>query len=50
MNRTNISVIDEDLWKWAKKKAIDKDLKGVSEYIFLLLKKENEKEKKANAE
>jgi hypothetical protein len=50
MNRTNISVIDEDLWKWAKKKAIDQDLKGVSEYIFLLLKKENEKEKKANAE
>lgn len=45
MNRTNISVIDEKLWKWAKKKAIDQDLKGVSEYIFLLLKKEHEKEK-----
>lgn len=50
MNRTNISVIDEELWKWAKKKAIDQDLKGVSEYVFLLLKKEHEKEKKKNAE
>lgn len=41
-SRTNITVIDEDLWKWAKKRAIDMECNGVSEYIFKLLEKEKE--------
>ena len=43
-NRTNITVLDDELWKWAKKKAIDLEFYGVSEYIFKLLKQEKERE------
>ena len=45
-SRTNITVIDDDLWKWAKKRAIDLDCNGVSEYIFMLIKREREKDER----
>ena len=43
-SRTNITVIDDELWKWAKKKAIDLEYNGVSKYIFKLLEKERKGE------
>ena len=43
--RTNITVLDEELWKWSKKKGIDLECNGVSEYIFKLLEKERKKER-----
>ena len=44
MRRTNLTIVDEELWKWAKKKAIDLEYTGVSEYIFELIRKEKERE------
>ena len=40
MARTNITVNDSELWRWAKKRAIDLELKGVSEYLFLLIERD----------
>lgn len=40
MVRTNITVLDDELWKWAKKRAIDLEMAGASEYLFHLLKEE----------
>lgn len=37
LGRTNITVKDPELWKWAKKRAVDLELRGVSEYLFLLI-------------
>lgn len=42
MGRTNITVQDQDLWKWAKKRAVDLELRGVSEYLFLLVEKDRQ--------
>ena len=42
--KTNIFIIDKDLWKWAKYKAEVLGLKSVAEYIFLLIKLDKEKE------
>jgi len=36
--RTNIFIIDADLWAWAQYKAKLLNLKSVSEYIFQLIK------------
>jgi len=44
--RTNIFIIDDDLWAWAQYKAKLLGFKSVSEYIFKLLKAEKEKEQK----
>jgi hypothetical protein len=41
--KTNLFIIDEDLWKWAKYKASLLSLESVSEYIFDLIKKDKEK-------
>ena len=41
--RTNIFVIDDELWAWAQYKAKLLNLKSVSEYIFKLIKAEKEK-------
>ena len=41
--RTNIFIIDEELWAWAQYKAKLQGYKSVSEYIFELIKAENEK-------
>jgi len=41
--RTNIFVIDEDLWKWSKYKADLLGFKSVSEYLFELIKLDKEK-------
>jgi len=42
-SKTNIFIIDEALWKWAKYKAEMLGFKSVSEYLFQLIKKDNEK-------
>jgi len=42
--KTNIFVIDESLWKWAKYKAEVLELKSVAEYIFKLIKMDKERE------
>jgi hypothetical protein len=53
MTRTNITVVDDELWKWAKKKAIDHELPGVSQYLFQLIAADRERTEqvptKANA-
>jgi len=36
--RTNIFIIDEELWAWAQYKAKLLGLKSVSEYLFKLIK------------
>jgi len=41
--KTNIFIIDKDLWKWAKYKAEVLGLKSVAEYVFLLIKLDKEK-------
>lgn len=43
MGRTNITVNDHDLWKWAKKRAVDLELKGVSEYLFHLVEQDRKR-------
>jgi hypothetical protein len=42
--RTNIFIIDEELWAWAQYKAKLLGKKSVSEYIFELIKADKEKE------
>jgi len=42
-SRTNIFIIDEELWAWAQYKAKLLDLKSVSEYIFKLIKADKSK-------
>jgi len=42
--RTNIFIMDDELWAWAQYKAKLQGYKSVSEYIFKLLKTEKEKE------
>ncbi|MEM2240574.1 MAG: hypothetical protein QXL27_09805 [Candidatus Bathyarchaeia archaeon] len=40
--KTNLFVIDENLWKWAKYRASILGYKSVSEYVFELIKKDKE--------
>ena len=42
--RTNIYVLDEKLWAWAKYRAESLGFKSVSEYIFKLIELDREKE------
>jgi len=41
--KTNIFLIDENLWKWAKYRAEILGYKSASEYIFELIKLDKEK-------
>ena len=41
--RTNIFIIDEELWAWAQYQAKLKGFKSVSEYLFELIKADKEK-------
>jgi len=43
--RTNIFIIDEELWAWAQYQAKLQGFKSVSEYIFKLIEKEKEKKR-----
>lgn len=43
MGRTNITVKDPELWKWAKKRAVDLEMNGVSEYLFNLIQEERKR-------
>ena len=43
MTRTNLTIIDSELWKWAKKRTIDLNKRNISEYIFYLIKEEKKK-------
>lgn len=40
LGRTNTTVNDPELWKWAKMRAVELELRGVSEYLFLLVEKD----------
>ena len=42
--RTTITIVDENLWKWARKRTIDLDLKNISQYLFDLIKKDRDGE------
>jgi len=42
-SKTNLFIIDDALWKWAKYRASTLGYKSVSEYIFYLIKKDKEK-------
>ena len=44
--RTNIFIIDEQLWAWAQYQAKLQGFKSVSEYIFKLIKQDKKSEKK----
>ena len=41
MRRTTITILDEELWRWARKRAIDLGLK-TSEYLFELMRRDKE--------
>jgi hypothetical protein len=41
--RTNIFIIDDELWAWAQYQAKLQGFKSVSEYLFKLIKEEKEK-------
>ena len=43
-NRTNLFVIDEDLWAWAQYRAKILGYESASEYLFDLIKLDKEKE------
>jgi hypothetical protein len=45
-NRTNLFVINKDLWNWAQYRAKTLGLDSVSEYVFDLIKKDKEKSSK----
>jgi len=38
--KTNLFIIDEELWKWAKYRASILGFNSVSEYIFELIRKD----------
>ena len=40
--KTNLFIIDDALWKWAKYRASTLGYKSVSEYVFALIKKDKE--------
>lgn len=40
--KTNLFIIDENLWKWAKYRASLLGFNSVSEYVFELIKKDKE--------
>jgi len=40
--RSNIFILDVELWAWAKYQAEIKGFNGVSDYIFNLIKKDKE--------
>lgn len=42
-DKTNLFVIDEDLWKWAKYRAEVLGYKSASEYLFQLIKLDKER-------
>ena len=44
--RTNIFLLDEELWAWAQYKAKISGYKSVSEYVFELIKADKEKVQK----
>ena len=44
--RTNVFVIDDDLWAWAQYRAKTLERNSVSEYIFDLIRKVQEKAEK----
>jgi len=39
-SKTNLFIIDEELWKWAKYRASILGFNSVSEYIFELIRKD----------
>ena len=41
--RTNVFIIDKDLWNWAQYQAKSKGFDSVSEYVFDLIKKDKAK-------
>jgi len=43
-SKTNLFIIDENLWKWAKYRAEVLGLKSVAEYLFQLIKLDKDKE------
>lgn len=43
-NKTNIFIINEELWKWAKYKADLLNLESISEYLFRLIELDKEKD------
>ena len=38
--RTNVSVLDQKLWRWARMRSIQLNHKNISEYIFSLIEKD----------
>jgi len=42
-SRTNITILDSELWKWAKKRAIDLDFENISQYLFWLIRQDKER-------
>ena len=42
-SKTNLFLIDEDLWKWAKYKAELLEFESVAQYVFELIKLDKEK-------
>ncbi len=43
--RTNIYIMDDELWKWARSQAILSGYPTVSDYVFELIKKDKENAK-----
>ena len=45
--RTNIFILDQDLWAWAQYQTKLQGFKSVSEYLFKLIKEEKDRVVKA---
>jgi hypothetical protein len=43
-SKTNIFLIDQNLWKWAKYRSDMLGYRSVSEYLFQLIKNDKEKQ------
>ena len=41
--KTNLFIIDKELWNWAKYQATVKEFNSVSEYVFDLIRQNKEK-------
>lgn len=41
-SRTIVTILDSELWKWAKIRSIEMDFENISQYIFWLIKQDKE--------
>jgi hypothetical protein len=48
-SKTNLFIVDEELWSWAKYRAAILGCRSVSEYVFDLIRKDKKKHESHNS-